>query len=141
MNTFNINNREYTIEKSHDGDYYQLSCEGVLIVDEDREDFKSENVEAFKNRIEAEASKRMPWWCLIGAIFEWGSDPELIEDEDYARNISDVIEEAQAFSEVTDKEEVSEIKARLGFGEQDEVRRIYTFVNGSGGSFCLDGDF
>ena len=33
------------------------------------------------DRISEDANKPYPWWTLFGALFEWGSDAQLIEDE------------------------------------------------------------
>ena len=67
-----------------------------------------------KEVIREEAEKPYPWWTLLGALFEWGSDAQLIEDE----------------------EEVEIAKAKLDLQDSD-VTTIHTFVNGSAGSFSL----
>ena len=91
-----------------------------------------------KEVIREEAEKPYPWWTLIGALFEWGSDAQLIEDEEEARNISDVIANATILSTVDmeDEEEVEIAKAKLDLQDSD-VTTIHTFVNGSAGSFSL----
>ena len=91
-----------------------------------------------KEVIREEAEKPYPWWTLLGALFEWGSDAQLIEDEEEARNISDVLDAATTINDVdmNDEEEVNAAKARLGL-EDNEVTAIHTFVNGSYGSFSL----
>lgn len=90
------------------------------------------------DRISEEANKPYPWWTLIGALFEWGSDAQLIEDEEEARNISDVIANATILSTVDmdDEEEVEIAKAKLVL-QYSDVTTIHTFVNGSAGSFSL----
>ena len=142
--TFEFNNREYTIEKSISGDYCRLLYNDILLIgDSACEDYygePSELIEIFKADIMEEASKRMPWWILIGAMFEWGSDPELIEDEDNARRVSDIIEGAEIYMQVTDREEIDEQKAKLDLDDND-VSRIFTFVNANAGSFCLAEDY
>lgn len=142
--TFEINNREYTIEKSISGDYCRLLYKDFLLIDDSAcEDYygePSELIEIFKADIMEEASKRMPWWILIGAMFEWGSDPELIEDEDNARRVSDIIEGAEIYMQITDREEIDEQKAKLDL-DDNYVSRIFTFVNANAGSFCLAEDY
>ena len=91
-----------------------------------------------KEVIREEAEKPYPWWTLLGALFEWGSDAQLIEDEEEARNISDVIANATILSTVDmdDEYEMEIAKAKLDLEDAD-VTTIHTFVNGSAGSFSL----
>ena len=91
-----------------------------------------------KEVIREEAEKPYPWWTLLGALFEWGSDAQLIEDEEEARNISDVLDAATTINDVdmNDEEEVNAAKARLDL-EDNDVTAIHTFVNGSYGTFSL----
>ena len=90
------------------------------------------------DRISEEANKPYPWWTLFGAIYECGSDPKMIEDEEEARSIADVIDAATSINDVdmNDEEEANAAKARLDL-EDNEVTAIHTFVNGSYGSFSL----
>ena len=90
------------------------------------------------DRISEEANKPYPWWTLFGAIYEWGSDPKIIEDEEEARSIADVLDAATTINDVdmNDEEEVNAAKARLDL-EDNDVTAIHTFVNGSYGSFSL----
>lgn len=142
--TFEINNREYTIEKSISGDYCRLLYNGkILINDSACEDFYGEPadlIDVFKSYIEEEASKIAPWWTLIDAMFEWGSDPQLIENEEQARNVSDIIENADRYGVIGNKEEIDEFKPMLDLNDYD-VKLIHTFVNGSSGSYCLAEDY
>ena len=91
-----------------------------------------------KEAIREEAEKPYPWWTLLGAIYEWGSDPKIIEDEEEARSIADVLDSATTINDVdmNDEEEVNAAKARLDL-EDNDVTAIHTFVNGSYGSFSL----
>jgi hypothetical protein len=91
-----------------------------------------------KEVIREESEKRYPWWTLLGALFEWGSDPKIIEDEEEARSIADVLDAATTINDVdmNDEEEVNAAKARLDL-EDNDVTAIHTFVNGSAGSFSL----
>lgn len=94
--------------------------------------------EVMKEYISEEAEKPYPWWTLLGALFEWGGDAERIENEERARDISDVIANATILGTVDmdDEEEVNAAKARLKM-EDNDVTAIHTFVNGSAGSFSL----
>ena len=142
--TFVLNGLEYTIEQSLSGDYCRLLYKEIVVIDDSAcEDFYGEPdqlEDVFKEYINEEASKRMLWWLLIGAIYEWGSDPKMIEDHVEAEAISDVIENATEFDCITDMAEIDDLKSRL---DMDECvcNRIYTFVNGSFGTLCLDEDW
>ena len=94
--------------------------------------------EVMKEYISEEAEKPYPWWTLLGAVCEWGSDPRNIEDEESARSFADVIANATILSTVDmDNEyEVEIAKANLDLEDAD-VTTIHTFVNGSAGSFSL----
>ena len=142
--TFVLNGLDYTIEQSLSGDYCRLFYKGILIIDDPAcEDFYGEPdqlEDVFKEYINEEASKRMLWWLLIGAIYEWGSDSKRIEDRIEAESISDVLENATEFKCVTDFEEIEQLKSRLDL-DDCICNRIYTFVNGSSGSLCLDEDW
>ena len=91
-----------------------------------------------KEVIREEAEKPYPWWTLLGAVFEWGSDPMDIVDEETARSIADVIDGATILGTVdmTDEYESELAKKCLNL-EDAEVTTIHTFVNGSAGSFSL----
>ena len=91
-----------------------------------------------KEVIREEAEKPYPWWTLLGAIYEWGSDPKIIEDEEEARSIADVLDSATSISDVdiNDEEEVNAAKARLEL-EDNDVAAIHTFINVSYGTFRL----
>lgn len=67
-----------------------------------------------------------------------GSDPKIIEDEEEARSIADVLDSATTINDVdmNDEEEVNAAKGRLDL-EDNDVTAIHTFVNGSYGTFSL----
>ena len=91
-----------------------------------------------KEVIREEAEKPYPWWTLLGAVFEWGSDPMDIEDEETARSVSDVIANATILGTVDmDDEYEAEIAKTLLNLDYADVTTIHTFVNGSAGSFSL----
>ena len=91
-----------------------------------------------KEVIREEAEKPFPWWTLLGAVCEWGSDPFNIEDEESARSFAQVIDCATILGTVDmdDEYEVEIAKTRLNLEDAD-VTTIHTFVNGSAGSFSL----
>ena len=91
-----------------------------------------------KEQIREEAEKPFPWWKLLGAVYQWGSDPMNIEDEESARNFADVIADATRLGTVdmTDEYEAEIAKSQLDLEDAD-VKTIHTFVNGSAGSFSL----
>ena len=91
-----------------------------------------------KEAIREEAEKPFPWWKLLGAVYQWGSDPMNIEDEDSARSFANVIADATRLGTVdmNDEYEAEIAKSQLDL-EGAEVTTIHTFVNGSSGSFSL----
>ena len=94
--------------------------------------------EVMKEYISEEAEKPYPWWTLLGAIYEWGSDPTIIEDEEAARSFAEVIDCATTLYDIdmSDEEEANAAKARLDLEDAD-VTAIHHFVNGSYGTFSL----
>lgn len=98
--------------------------------------------EIMADYIKADANMPYPWWTLMGAIYEWGSDPILIEDEESARSFSQVLDGATSIRQIDmeDDEEVRVYKERLNLDDFD-VTAIHTFVNGSHGTFSLDGEW
>lgn len=90
------------------------------------------------DRIREEAEMPYPWWTLMGAIYEWGSDPMLIEDEESARSFAQVLDGATNMGEIdmNDEEEARINMERLDL-EDNDVTAIHTFVNGSYGTFSL----
>ena len=91
-----------------------------------------------KEAIRDEAEKPFPWWKLIGAVYEWGSDPSNIEDEESAKRFAYIIDHSKIIGTVdmTDEYEAEIAKSKLDL-EDEEVTTIHTFVNGSAGSFSL----
>lgn len=136
--TFVLNNREYTIEKSVIGDYCRLTYNGINIFDdsacEDTYGDPEELVDTFKAIIEDDASKIYPWWTLIDAIIEWGSDPTRIECEEDAREWADVLDNARVW-EIEDEWDKEVSASQLGV---DVDERIFAFVNGNRGNFVLE---
>lgn len=77
---------------------------------------------------------------LIDCIIEQGSDPCLIETEEDATEWLDTIENASIVREITDPEEYQIAKRKLNL-ENNTTRKIYSFVNGSEGTYCLSEDW
>lgn len=151
---FEINGRTFVVVSnvSDDGSYrlvYLPSYDAhpnslgaiTLIYDSACEDYYGDIdtvADIMMEAIREEAEKPYPWWTLFGALFEWGSDPMIIEDEEEARSISNVLDSATTIIDVdmTDDEEVNAVKARLDL-EDNDVTAIHIFVNGSYGTICL----
>lgn len=77
---------------------------------------------------------------LINCIIEQGSDPDLIDTKEDAIYWLGVIDNASIVREITDPEEYQIAKKKLDL-ENNTTRKIYSFVNGSEGTFCLDEDW
>lgn len=77
---------------------------------------------------------------LYNALFEWGSDAIIIEDEDTAKACFKVFSDATIKDEHLGNEISKEMKQALDLTEENNVKRIITFVNGSAGSLCLAQD-
>lgn len=77
---------------------------------------------------------------LINCIIEQGSDPCIIETEEDATEWLDVIENASIVLEITDPEEYQIAKRKLKL-ENATTNKIYSFVNGSEGTYCLSEDW
>lgn len=77
---------------------------------------------------------------LINCVIEQGSDPCIIETEEDAINWLDTIKNASIVREITDPEEYQIAKEKLNL-ENATTRKIYSFVNGSEGTYCLSEDW
>ena len=152
--TFEINGRTYAVvSKASDDNSYRLvylptpetlpnSPGAFNIIDDSAcEDYYGDIdtvADIMKEAIREDAEKPYPWWTLLGAVYEWGSDPTNIEDEEAARSFAEVIDCATTLYDVdmSDEEEVNAAKARLNLEDAD-VTAIHHFVNGSYGTFSL----
>ena len=152
--TFEINGRTYLVDPTLDDDNsYRLvylptpetlpnSHEAINLIDDSAcEDYYGDIdtvADIMKEAIREDAEKPYPWWTLLGAIYEWGSDPTIIEDEEAARSFAEVIDCATTLYDVdmSDEEEANAAKARLNLEDAD-VTAIHHFVNGSYGTFSL----
>lgn len=79
---------------------------------------------------------------LLDAMFEWGSDPELIEDSENAFRVYNILRDCQATITKIDEANDWYDTDKSGLDLEDcDVRAIYEFVNGSQGSICLAKDY
>lgn len=121
--------------------------EGKILIDDTAcDDFYGDIddvTENMKEYIKEEAKKPYPYWTLMGALYEWGGDPRLIEDEEEARSFAEVLDCATIISPVdkSNEYEFKIAKERLNLEDNEEVAAIYTFVNVSYGSFVLAEDW
>ena len=94
--------------------------------------------EIMAEQIREEAEKPYPWWTLLGAVYEWGSDPIDIEDEEHAKAFANVLDTSTIIAEIemTDEEVARVHKEMLNLDGHD-VKAIHLFVNGSYGTFSL----
>lgn len=79
---------------------------------------------------------------LIGALFQWGSDVELIENMERAEAVAKVINEATSLDAVKRNTEDWEwSKTLLNLTDENTPRQMYWFVNGCTGCYCLAPDW
>ena len=90
------------------------------------------------DQIYNEATQPYPWWTLLGAVFQWGSELILIKEEETARNAAHAINNAARIYNIdmNNKEECTIAKERLLLEDYDVIA-IHSFVNYVHGSFCL----
>ena len=90
------------------------------------------------DQIYSEATQPYPWWVLLGAIFQWGSELILIKAEETARSAAHAINNAARIYDIdmNNKEESTIAKERLLLEDYDVIA-IHSFVNYVHGSFCL----
>ena len=90
--------------------------------------------------IKEEAVKPFPWFTLLGATVEQGSDPTNIEDDEAARSWGETINGGNP-TEITDEADIKDAQEKLDFDDDDDVEHVYHFVNGSAGNFILEKDY
>lgn len=78
---------------------------------------------------------------LYNALFEWGSEAFIIEDEDTAQECFKVFSNATIKEEYIGADINTDMLETLDLGEDNNVKRIITFVNGNAGSLCLSQDY
>ena len=152
--TFEINGRTYSVESyTSDENCYRLvylpsyetstnSHRAINLIDDTAcEDYYGDIdkvAEIMAEQIREEAEKLYPWWVLLGAVYEWGSDPMVIEDEEHARSFSEALDCSTIITEIdmTDEEAARVHKEMLDL-DGHEVKAIHLFVNCSDGTFSL----
>ena len=152
--TFEINGRTYSV-KSYTSDEncfmlvylpnYETSTnshQAINIIDDTAcEDYYGDIdavADIMAEQIREEAEKPYPWWVLLGAVYEWGSEPMVIEDEEHARSFSEALDCSTIITEIdmTDEEAARVHKEMLDL-DGHEVKAIHLFVNCSYGTFSL----
>lgn len=139
-----VNGYKFTFEPTLSYDRcYRLSFGSSVVLDDSAcADFYGDIddvAEAMAEYIKEETEKAHPWFTLLGAIIEQGSDPVYIEDDKTAMSWGEVINGGRSW-EITDLNEIEEVKPMLDL-ENCEVEHIYAFVNGCRGNFCLAQDY
>lgn len=76
---------------------------------------------------------------LYGSLIEQGSQATIIEDEESAQMWFKTIEDAELTEHVDDI--TTEMLEMLDLTQENNVKRIITFVNGNAGSLCLSQDW
>lgn len=123
---------------------YSLSYGDALVLDDSAcEDFYGDiNVVAdiMGEQVKEETEKPFPWFTLLGAIVEQGSDATKIEYDEDAKRWGEIINGGNP-RELTSPEEIKDAKERLDFDDTDNVEHVYHFVNGNAGNFILERDY
>ena len=151
---FKINGRTYAvISYTSDENCYRLvylpmpdtstnSPEAINLIDDTAcEDYYGDIdtvADIMLEQIREEAEKPYPWWILMGAVYERGTDPIIIYNEEDARSFAHVLNGATSIGIINmeNEEEVRISKEHLNL-EDFDVTAIHTFVNGSYGTFSL----
>ncbi len=140
-----VNGYTFCVEATiGDDNCYRLMYGGVPVLDDSgNEDFYGDidgvaNVMA--EYIREETEKPFPWFTLLDAVVEQGSDPTRIESDEDARSWGETINGGNP-TELTDEDDINDAKAKLDIDEDDEVKHIYAFCNGNAGTFVLDKDY
>ena len=140
-----VNGYTFSVEQTiGDDNCYRLMYGGVPVLDDSaNEDFYGDIDDVagvMAEYIREETEKPYPWFTLLDAVVEQGSDPTRIESDEDARSWGETINGGNP-TELTDEDEIKDAKAKLDFDEDDEVKHIYAFVNGNAGTFVLDKDY
>lgn len=127
-----------------DGNCYRLYYGGVVVLgDTACEDFYGDIkgvADIMGEMVKEETEKPFPWFTLLGAIVEQGSDASKIEDDEDAKRWGEIINGGDP-RELTSPEETRDAKERLDFDDTDNVEHVYHFVNGNAGNFILEKDY
>lgn len=140
-----VNGYTFTVEPTlGDDNCYYLTHGGVVVLEDSAcGDYYGDIdtvADVMAEYVREETEKPFPWFTLLGAIVEQGSDPTRIEDDESAREWGTVINGGNPV-ELTSESDIEDAKARLDFDEYDKVEHVYHFVNGDAGSFILAKDY
>lgn len=140
-----VNGYTFTVEPTlGDDNCYRLMHGGVVVLDDTAcNDYYGDIdtvADAMAEYVREEAEKPYPWFTLLGAVVEQGSDPTRIEDDETAREWGETINGGNPV-EITDHDEIKDAKERLDFDDTDHVEHIYRFTNGNAGHFILKKDY
>lgn len=141
MKEITVNGYTFSVEPTiSDENCYRLMYGGITVLDDTAcEDFCGDIdtvAGVMAEYVREETEKPFPWFTLLDAIVEQGSDPTRIESDEDARVWGETINDGCP-TELTNEDDVNNAKARLDFDEYDEVKHIYAFVNGNAGTFVL----
>lgn len=78
---------------------------------------------------------------LYNALFEWGSEAFIIEDDETAQACFKAFNDATIKDEHIGADIDTDMLEALDLSEDNNVKRIITFVNGNAGSLCLSQDY
>ena len=78
---------------------------------------------------------------LLYALFEYGADAIIVEDEETAKDCFNVFCNSSIKVEHIGNDIDADMLAKLDLSDANNVKRIITFVNGSAGSIRLPQDF
>lgn len=147
MNNKQITVNGYTFQVMptlEDDNSYRLCYGGAIVLDDSAcEDFYGDIdtvADIMAAYIQEETEKPFPWFTLLGAIVEQGSDATKIEDDEDAKRWGEIINGGNP-RELTNPEEIKDAKERLDFDDTDHVEHVYHFVNGNAGNFILEKDY
>lgn len=139
-----VNGYEFMVESMVDDENcYRLMYRDTVVLDDtacgDYYGDIEQVADIMAEAIREECDKVLPWFTLKGALVEWGSDPEYIEDDWSARHWGEIINAGNPWV-ITEVDEIEEVKPMLDL-DGYKVAKVYAFVNGSRGNVCLVDDY
>lgn len=140
-----VNGYTFTVEPTiGDDNCYRLYYGSTPVLDDTAcEDFYGDIgtvADTMAGYIKEETEKPFPWFTLLGAVVEQGSDATRIEYDEEARSWGEAINGGNP-TELTDEDDIKDAKERLDFDDTDHVAHVYHFVNGNAGNFILEKDY
>lgn len=147
MNRKNItvNGYPFAVESTAgDENCFRLCYGNVVVLDDTaNEDYYGDIddvADIMAAEIKEETEKAFPWFALLGAVVEQGSDPCAIESEEDAKAWAETINGGNV-REITDADELENAKPMLDL-EGCKVAHIYAFCDGhNSGHICLEKDY